>query len=92
MIHSLPDITASGSATALSTTSQKANWVSIQGKQVATTARTGDKNISATQGALITGSGYFFAPTASNTNQYDLRDIYTLGTAGDVFSVVYNVD
>ena len=92
MIHTLPDITASGAATALSTTSQKANWVSIQGKQVATTARTGDSLITSTRGILITGSGFFFAPTAGNSNQYDLRDIYTLGTAGDVFAVGYNVD
>jgi hypothetical protein len=93
MVHSLADITNTGVATPLQTTSQKANWVSVQGKTVATTARVGDSLISSTRGALITGTnGYFFWPTAGNTNQYDLKDIYIFGTNGDVFSVIYNVD
>jgi len=93
MVHSLADITNNGTATALSTTSQKANWVSIQGKTVATTARVGDSLISSSRGALITGTnGYFFWPTGGNSNQYDLKDIYILGTNNDVFTVLYNVD
>jgi hypothetical protein len=95
MVHSLPDLTATtGTLVPLSATSQKATWVSIQAGPTSTAnARVGDSSITSTRGGIITmGSGYFFYPTAGNTREYDLSNIYVLGTTGDKFAILYDVN
>ena len=96
MVHSLPDVTGvTGTLVVLSATSQKANWVSIQANGTPTgAARVGDSSISSTRGGIIpaTAAAYWFFPTAGNSNQYDLSNIYILATTGDKFAVIYNVD
>jgi cytoskeletal protein RodZ len=92
MVHSLPDVTISATATALSATSVKANWVQVQGQALSGAARVGDSLISTTRGALMasTGDSQFFPPSG-NSNAYDLSTIYIIGTASDKAAVVYNV-
>lgn len=92
MVHSLPDVTISATATALSATSVKANWVQIQGQSLSGTARVGDSLVSATRGGILasTGDSQFF-PAAGNANSYDLSTIYIIGTASDKAAVIYNV-
>jgi len=92
MVHSLPDVTISATATALSATSIKANWVQIQGQSLSGAARVGDSQISTVRGAILgsTGDAQFF-PAAGNSNAYDLSTIYIIGTASDKAAVIYNV-
>ncbi len=92
MVHSLADVTISTTATALSNTSVKANWVQIQGQGLSGAARIGDSLITTSRGAILasTGDSQFFPPVG-NSNSYDLSTIFILGTANDKAAVIYNV-
>jgi hypothetical protein len=91
-LYTLPDITATGSAQALSATSQPCKWFQVTGVSVASTIRIGGPNVSASRGAIIYGAGSQFAPpVAQFTETYDLMNVYILGTASDTVSVLYAV-
>ena len=91
MVHSLPDITLSTTATAISATSVKCVWVQVQGSNLTGQARVGDSQISTTRGAVMMSSGDAqFYPAQGNANSYDLSTIYVLGTNGDKVSVIYD--
>lgn len=92
MVHSLEDVTIAATATALSSTSVKANWVQIQGQSLSGVARIGDSLISTSRGAILQSTGDAqFLPPVGNTNSYDLSTIYIIGTASDKAAVIYNV-
>ena len=92
-VYSLPDVTlATGAAQAVSATSQPCKWYQINGVTVGTTGRCGDANVGAARGAPIKSDGGQFAPpVAELENPYDLKDVYIIGTAADVYSVIYGV-
>jgi len=88
---SLADVTISATATKLSATSIKANWVLIYGQALAGAARVGDSSISTTRGGIIPSTNTsLLLPSVGNTNSYDLSAIYILGTANDKAAVIYN--
>ena len=93
MIHQLSSVVLSTSATPLSATSVRANWVQVQGSALSGAARIGDSTISSTKGAILssTGDSQFFPPLG-NANAYDLSSIYVLGTASDTLAVTYNTN
>ena len=91
MVNTLADVTITATATALSATSIRANWVQIQGKTITAAARVGDSLISSTRGAMIpSANSILLFPSVGNTNCYDLSTIYIIGTANDVAAVCYN--
>jgi hypothetical protein len=90
MIHTLADVTVSATATAISATSIRANWVLMQGVTISATARIGDSSITTTRGATMGAAKDAVSfPPCGNTNVYDLSTIYVLGTASDKISVLY---
>ena len=92
-IHSLASVVLSTTATPLSATSVRANWVQVQGSALTGAARVGDSTVSSTKGAILssTGDSQFF-PALGNANAYDLSAIYVLGTASDTLAVTYNTN
>ena len=91
MIHSLPDITGTGSSVQLSSTIIKANWVQVQAISGNSAAvRLGDSGVSSTEGAVIAATGGQFAPPAGNTNCYNLADIWVLIGSGDKIAICYS--
>lgn len=90
-LGSLPDVTLTSTATALSATSIKAAWVQIQPLTFTGNIRTGDRNITSTRGAVVSNSGYQFMPTQGNANAYNLNDIYILSSVpGDTVAILYD--
>ena len=92
-VYSLPDVTlATGSAQAVSATSQPCKWYQVQGLTVGSLGRVGDSSVGAARGALIRADGGNFAPpVADAVNPYDLKDVYVAGSASDVYSIIYGV-
>lgn len=90
MVNTIADVVLTTTATKLSSTSVRANWVLLSGKALAGAARVGDSSISTSRGGVIpTTSSTLLFPPSGNTNAYDLSTIYALGTANDTLAVCY---
>lgn len=84
-------ITQSGSAIRLSTTSVKYKWIAFFNTAGAT-MRVGDANVSSTQGAqLAATTGQWNPPVPSLQSSYgDLSQWWTVGTSTQKLDVVYD--
>lgn len=88
-LGSIADITGTGAAVALSSTSLRARWVIVT---CTATTRFGDSAISATQGIQIPAN----TPTAlpvllQNNTYYDLSKIYFLVASSNKISIIYGI-
>jgi hypothetical protein len=90
MIHSIPDLTMTGAAIPLRSTTTTCNWCILS----APTANTGDLRIgdsaaNATNGAVLSKGLSTLLPAIGDTKYLDLGSTYVFGTAGDKLSVLY---
>jgi len=99
-VQSIADITGSGVAVALSATSLRAKWINftVAGSPLVTTCRAGDKNVSATRGAIIpinvsgsvNGLPLLFPNGQDPFDVYDLAAVFVfLPSSAYVLSVTF---
>ena len=87
---SIPDITMTGSAIALSSTGQSAHQCTLTGLPTnAGLVRWGDALITTSRGSLIApGGGQFLPPSGvGSASVVDLTTTYVIGTTGDKVAV-----
>ena len=101
-VYSLPDITCTGSAVAVSATSQPCKWYRVFGVSIAAAAaRVGDSTttlgtsspVVPAAGSPVTATVPYQVPAVSPpaSECYDLKDVYVAGTNGDKVSVEYAI-
>jgi hypothetical protein len=92
-LHSVADVTMTGSAVQLSTTVQLVKWFTVTGVTISSAAaRLGDSAVTTTRGIPIAANGVFTSPAiATESEVYDLSQVYAIGTNNDKLSVVYGV-
>lgn len=93
MIHTLPDVTGTGTTVALASVPYGARWVQVN--QISNisgvTARIGDANTGANRGLPIYAQGGQFLPASPEThgNNYVLTGLYVYVGSGDVIAIAY---
>ncbi len=93
-VHTLPDITCDGNPNPVSAESQLCRWFQVTAVSIASTpARVGDEHTTTARGVPVSVGNPFIAwpSDASETELFDLKDVFTAGASNDKLSVVFAI-